>query len=361
MKPTIVVLSLVLLSFAQQPNSSTADNFKGLRMCSEFQGQIGAEKLANCVQNLGGKSGVVLVTPDTPPGTLSSLSNTPNTTIIDLRQEYGGLTIWTDRRDPQDGSVAGLRVEVAPNPAPNLFPQIRANDSVGIFSGINSFGRSRIWAFNAVASVAAQQDARAEAVEIDLENFGPEESMFSEASHARNQKSGVEIVKGASPSRGTAALRVTTTTKTGEGWFRGIDIAGVTDVGLAIGTKSAVSGIAITPKVGISLGYGATEGEGEAAIRARQFGSDAFVAQRSTNSGTFYRAVDEGGKNLFFVDTNGGVHGAAYIGNEPSHAKHGTVQLTKDQLICWRNQQDNGDVCFGLARDNTIQLTKMPD
>jgi len=370
MKALVTLLLLVVPLLAQDNYVARGRfrNLNGFRLCDEFPGGTATEKITNCLQDLNQENGAVLIPPTMETGAPSSLGSMPNATVIDFRRQYAGMLIWNNKQDPQNGAVAGLRVEISPNLAENFFPRYAPNpDAVAIYSKIDSAGRSRIWGFNVTAAVTAEQDARAESIEVDLENQGSEEPEFADREHPlRKHKSGIEIVKGYTPSRGTAALRVTTIRGNGEGWFKGIDIAGVTNVGIAIGTRAAVSGAAVNPKVGIAIGYGTVDTSLPAAIRARQSaeGDDVFIAQRGGGSGpagTMFRAIDEKGASLFFVDGNGMTRSAAFGSTKPGAATTGTVRLTSDQVICWRNEAGNGNVCLGKTKADAIEVVKTTD
>jgi len=370
MKALVTLLLLVVPLLAQDNYVARGRfrNLNGFRLCDEFPGGTAVEKITGCLQDLNREDGAVLIPPTMQTGMPDSIASFPNATIVGFGRQYAGMLIWNNKHDPQNGAVAGLRVEVSPTLAANFFPTDTHNpDAVAIYSKIDSIGRSRIWGFNVTTAVIPQQDARAESIEVDLENQGSEEPEFADREHPlRKHKSGIEIVKGYTPSRGTAALRVTTIRGNGEGWFKGIDIAGVTNVGIAIGTRAAVSGAAVNPKVGIAIGYGTVDTSLPAAIRARQSaeGNDVFIAQRGTGSGaagTMFRAIDEKGANLFFVDGNGMTRSAAFGSTKPGAATSGTVRLTKDQLICWRNEAGDGNVCMGKTRGDTIEVVKTTD
>lgn len=226
----------------------------------------------------------------------------------------GPVHIFSNPGNSQAGTVTGLRIMTAT--AELSAPA--AGDFVATYTYIDSLnGRTRIWGENILA-VVGTADAYANGIEINIENDGSDVASKADLSApAAKHKAGLLISKGASAYPGTAGVLIDGIRSDGVHWHKGVEISGTTDVGVEIGSRGSNTSTDVFPTTGVKINKPLGSGCIVAKLKDNS-GVNGVVVERFTDSspsGTpFLLKNAANSQNLYYVDINGGVNAAAYLG-----------------------------------------------
>lgn len=369
-------------------------NLNGIRFADQFSGLTPEDQLNNAISDAGSDNALVVIPPSVADSgdDISSLAS--NVSLIDYRPHYGSMLLWSNQAGRFGNGANGLRVQISPNLQRNYFPVVNVTSSVALDCYIDSWNNrdvatigtgAGIFGINSTAVVAPGHDCRCEAGEFDVENYTAEVTAWSKAGAITNHKCGVLINKGDSTYQATGALRITAGRenqsadgKEGYGWFKGIDIAGVTgsgSVGIDMNTPAATSNnVSVFPDVGLRIrsSNSVVAAISQGAIIAGQMvdGSPILSLVRLTNtapSGSFITMRDANAVGIATFDINGAYNGPA-VAAFTSPAQSGFVRMASTSALNFRNNAGSADL-NGVSKNSSdvvvlgdsagVQITKV--